>query len=44
LESKEKHILKSFLVWMVLAAAATAQEKAQKTVMRVHGAFADGSS
>jgi hypothetical protein len=29
---------------MVLAAAATAQEKAQKTVMLVHGAFADGSS
>ena len=37
-------MFKSFLVWMMLAAAATAQEKAQKTVVLVHGAFADGSS
>ncbi len=37
-------MFKSFLVMMVLSTAALAQEKAQKTVVLIHGAFADGSS
>jgi pimeloyl-ACP methyl ester carboxylesterase len=34
----------SFLLFMMLSAATVAQEKAQKTVVLIHGAFADGSS
>ena len=37
-------MFKSFLGMMVLVGTALAQEKAQKTVVLVHGAFADGSS
>jgi pimeloyl-ACP methyl ester carboxylesterase len=35
---------RSFLVLMMVSAATAAQEKAEKTVVLVHGAFADGSS
>src|SRR5438132_12720266 len=34
----------SLVVSMMLSTATSAQEKAQKTVVLVHGAFADGSS
>src|SRR5438309_11991884 len=34
----------SLVVSMLLSTATSAQEKAQKTVVLVHGAFADGSS
>jgi len=37
-------MFKSFLGMMVLVGTALAQERAQKTVVLVHGAFADGSS
>jgi pimeloyl-ACP methyl ester carboxylesterase len=36
--------MKPFLMLMMLSAAAAAQPKPQKTVVLVHGAFADGSS
>jgi pimeloyl-ACP methyl ester carboxylesterase len=35
---------RSFLLFMMLSAATVAQEKAQKTIVLIHGAFADGSS
>jgi len=34
----------SLVVSMMLSTATSAQEKAQKTVVLIHGAFADGSS
>jgi hypothetical protein len=35
---------RSILALMLLGASAVAQEKREKTVILVHGAFADGSS
>src|SRR2546425_11586495 len=35
---------RSFLVLMMVSAATAAQEKAEMSVVLVHGAFADGSS
>lgn len=37
-------MVRSFVLLTMLSAAAAAEEKAQKTVVLVHGAFADGSS
>jgi pimeloyl-ACP methyl ester carboxylesterase len=37
-------MVKSILALMLLGASAVAQEKGEKTVILVHGAFADGSS